>query len=93
MCTLLRHHTREIVQIVVTRNPTREFVRQQLIQFENTLTQVVYMIYDHAAQFNLTYLDYGIKGIKTSVKARNMNTLAERFISSARRVALIIICC
>ena len=40
------------------------------------------MIYDNAAQFNLNYLDYGIKGIKTSAKAPNMNALAERFIGS-----------
>jgi putative transposase len=36
----------------------------------------------------LNYLDYGIKGIKTSVKAPNMNALAERFIGSVRREAL-----
>ena len=27
------------------------------------------MIHDNAAQFNLNYIDYWIKGIKTSVKA------------------------
>jgi transposase InsO family protein len=46
------------------------------------------MIHDHAAQFNLNYIAYGIKGIKTSVKAPNMNALAERFIGSVRREAL-----
>ena len=39
-------------------------------------------------QFNLSYLAYGIEGIKTSVKAPNMNALAERFIGSVRREAL-----
>jgi putative transposase len=82
------HQTREIVHFSVTRNPTREFVRQQLIEFEKTLVRVVYMIYDNAAQFNLNYVDYGIKGIKTSVKASNMNALAERFVGSVRREAL-----
>jgi putative transposase len=85
---IICHHTREIVQFAITRNPTREFVRQQVIRFEQTLTHVVYMIYDNAAQFELNYLDYGIKGIKTSVKAPNMNALAERFIGSVRREAL-----
>lgn len=85
---ILYHKTREIVQFAVTRNPTREFVRQQLIEFEQILDHVVYMIHDHAAQFNLNYIAYGIKGIKTSVKGPNMNALAERFVGSVRREAL-----
>jgi len=56
-----------------------------LIEFEQNLEHVVYMIHDQAAQFNLNYIDYGIKGIKTSVKAPNMNALAERFVGSVRR--------
>jgi hypothetical protein len=47
-----------------------------------------YMIHDHAAQFNLNYGDYGIKGIYTSVIAPNMNALAERFLRSVRLEAL-----
>lgn len=46
------------------------------------------MIHDNAAQFNLNYLAYGIKEIRTSVKAPNMNAIAERFIGSVRREAL-----
>jgi transposase InsO family protein len=46
------------------------------------------MIHDHATQFNLNYIDYGIRGIKTTVQAPNMNGLAERFIGSVRREAL-----
>ena len=57
---ILYHKTREIVQFAVTRNPTREFVRQQLMEFEQILDHVVYMIHDHAAQFNLNYIAYGI---------------------------------
>ena len=85
---ILYHKTREIIQCAVTRNPTREFVRQQLIRFEQRLDQVCYMIHDHAAPFNLDYISYGMKGIRTSVKAPNMNALAERFIGSVRREAL-----
>jgi hypothetical protein len=62
-------------------------LRQQLIKFEQTLNGLVSMIHDNAAQFKLTYLAYGIKEIKTSVKAPNMNAIAERFIGSARREA------
>jgi len=41
-----------IVKFAVTRNPTREFVRQQLMDFEQILDHVVYIIHDYAAQFN-----------------------------------------
>ena len=58
------------------------------MEFEQILDRVVYMIHDHAAQFNLNYIAYGIKSIKTSVEAPNMNALAERFIGSIRREAL-----
>ena len=85
---ILYHKTREIVQFAITKNPTREFVRQQLIEFEQKVDQVVYMINDHAAQFNINYIDYGIKSIRTSVEAPNMNALAERFVGSIRREAL-----
>ncbi len=46
------------------------------------------MIYDHAPQFNLAYLSFGINGIKTSIQAPNMNAIAERFVGSVRREAL-----
>ena len=46
------------------------------------------MIHDNATQFTLSYLDYGIDGIKTSIVAPNMNALAERFVGSVRREAL-----
>ena len=85
---VLCHRTREIVQFAITKNPTREFVRQQLIQFEMTMDRIVYMIYDNTPQLNLNYLDYSIEGIKISVNAPNMNALAERFIGSVRREAL-----
>ena len=85
---ILYHKTREIVQFAITTNPTREFVRQQLIEFEQKLDHVVYLIHDHAAQFNLNYIEYGIRGIKTTVQAPNMNALAERVIGSVRRESL-----
>ncbi|OVE79606.1 hypothetical protein BVY01_02020, partial [bacterium I07] len=81
---LLYHKSREIVQFAVTRNPTREFVRQQLIEFTNGLNHVVYLIHDQAAQFDLNYVAYGIKGIKISAYAPNMDAIAERFVGSVR---------
>ena len=85
---IIYHRTREIAHVAITMNPCREFVRQQLIEFGEQLNHLVYMIHDNAAQFNLNYLTYGINEICTSVKAPNMNAIAERFIGSVRREAL-----
>jgi transposase InsO family protein len=85
---ILSHKTREILQYAITTNPTRVFVRKQLIEFEQKVNQVVYMIHDRAAQFNINYIEYGIKSIKTSVEAPNMNAIAERFVGSVRREVL-----
>ena len=49
---------------------------------------IVYMIHDNASQFYLDYLSYGIKQVKTSIQAPNMNSIAERFVGSVRREAL-----
>ena len=48
----------------------------------------MYLIHDNAVQFNLDYLSYSIKGIATSIMAPNMNSIAERFVKSARVEAL-----
>ena len=85
---IIYHQTREIAHVAIAMTPCREFVRQQLIEFGEKLSGSVYMIHDNAAQFNLNYLAYGIKEIRTSVKAPNMNAIAERFIGSVRREAL-----
>ena len=85
---IISHKTREIVRFAITENPTREFVRQQIIEFENQVSRLVYMIHDNAFQFNLNYLSYSIKEIATSVKSPNMNSIAERFVKNARVEAL-----
>jgi len=85
---MIYHKTREIVNFAIIRNSCRQFVRQHLIEFEQILNKVVYLIHDNAAQFNLDYFAYGIKEIRTSVEAPNMNAIAERFIGSVRREAL-----
>lgn len=85
---IIRHKTREIIRYAVTQNPIKEFVRQQVIEFENEIGRIVYMIHDNASQFTLNYLSYSIKVICTSVKAPDMNSVAERFILSARFEAL-----
>ncbi len=66
----------------------KEFVRQQIIDLTHNLKEGVYLIHDRTGEFWLNYDDYGINGIKTSVKAPNMNSIAERFIGSVRREIL-----
>ncbi len=36
----------------------------------------------------MNYIDYGIRGVKTSVKSPNMNSVAERWIASVRNEIL-----
>jgi putative transposase len=84
----ISHHTKEIVRFAITENPTREFVRQQLIELSEELKEIVYLIHDNGIQFTLRYIDYSIRGIRTSLQAPNMNAIAERFVGSVRREAL-----
>ena len=85
---IISHKTRELVRYAITQNPTREFVRQQIIEFEHEIGKIVYMIHDNGSQFYLDYLSYGIKEVRTSIKASDMNSIAERFVGSVRREAL-----
>ena len=92
---IIKHETREIIQFVVTTNPVRELIKQQIIDLTEELNEVIYLIYDNARQFKLNYIDYGIRGILTSVKAPNMPlgarrviSIAERWIGSVRREIL-----
>jgi transposase InsO family protein len=85
---VISHKTREIVRFAITENPTREFVRQQLILFGETIAGKVFLIHDNASVFNLDFLGYNLVSIKTSVEAPNMNSILERFFGSFRREAL-----
>jgi hypothetical protein len=85
---IIHHKTREIVRFAITRNPVKEFVRQQLILFTEELENTVYMIHDRTGEFRQNYIDFGIKAVKTSVKAPDMNAIAERVIRSIRQEAL-----
>ena len=81
--------SREIVQYAVTMNPSREFVRQQLIRFSECRKEKAYLIHDRSPELCcLCYEDYGIQDVTTSTKAPNMNAVAERFIRSVRREVL-----
>lgn len=82
---IIHYQTREIIQFGITRNPVREFVKQQIIDFTENLKQTIYLIHDRSKKLCLNYKDYGIKSIITSIKAPNMNAVTERFIRSIRR--------
>ena len=85
---IIGHKTREIAAVAMTQIPSREFVRQQLIEFQHLVNRPVYLIHDNAQQFLLDYSLYGIRGVATSVEAPNMNAIAERFVKSIRNEAL-----
>lgn len=85
---IIHHSSRKIVQFAITKNPVKEFVKQQMIDFENKVKGKIYMIRDRAPEFFIYYENYGIIDICTSVKAPNMNSIAERFVGSVRREAL-----
>jgi transposase InsO family protein len=85
---IISHKTREIIQFSITENPTREFVRQQLILFSETILGKAYLIHDNAVMFNIDFLAYNLVSIRTGVEAPNMNSILERFFRSVRREAL-----
>jgi transposase InsO family protein len=71
---IINHSSREIVRFAITENPVREFVRQQLIEFEHGIKRAGYMLHDNATQFKLRYVDYGLRGIAISVGAHLYST-------------------
>jgi transposase InsO family protein len=85
---IISHRTREIVRYAITQNPVKEFVRQQIIAFEDEVGKIAYLIHDNTRQFNLHYLSYGIKELRISIRSPNMNPVAERFVKSLRHEAL-----
>jgi putative transposase len=64
---VISHRTREIVRLAITENPTREFVRQQLILFSERMTSTAYVIHDNAAMFNIDFLAYNLVSVNTAV--------------------------
>ena len=85
---VISHNIREIVRLAITENPTREFVRQQLILFTERTASTAYVIHDNAPMFNIDFLAYGLVSVKTAVEAPNMNSIMERFFRTVRREAL-----
>ena len=87
---VLAHKTREIVQFAITENPTREFVKQQMIEFSETVKRFVRIIHDNDVTFNIDFPSFNIESLRTAIASPNMNAIAERFIGSIRREALLL---
>jgi transposase InsO family protein len=85
---IIPHETREIIQFTITGYPTREFVRQQLMLFCESIAGRAYLIHDYALMFYLDYLAYNLVYVRTCVEAPNMTSIMERFFRTVRREAL-----
>ena len=86
---ILELKSRKIVKWSLTENPSREFIRQQIIDFTFEESEHRTLIYDNAPQFtSIDYSDYGIKGVNISLASPNMNTYVERLNGTIRREAL-----
>ena len=75
---IIWHKTQEIIQFAITENPSREFVRQQLILFTESIAGRMYLIHDNALMFNIDFSAYNLVSITTGAAAPNMNSIMER---------------
>ena len=68
---IIQLKTRKLVQWRITEHPTREFVRQQIIELEYFLdNEHAYLIHDNGSQFTtIDYTDYGITGLRTGIRS------------------------
>jgi len=86
---ILELKSRKIAYWKLTENPSREFVRQQIIDFTFDDSEHRTLIYDNALQFtSIDYSDYGITGVNISLASPNMNAFVERLNGTIRREAL-----
>lgn len=87
---ILELKSRKIVKWSLTENPSREFVRQQIIELTYDSDDPKTLIFDNALQFtSINYHpDYGITGVNISLASPNMNAFVERLNGTIRREAL-----
>jgi putative transposase len=83
---VLKLSTREIKYWELTEYPTKEFVRQRIIEIQDRDPGGKCLIHDNALQFtSIDYPAFGIEGVRTSVAAPNMNAIVECVIGTIRR--------
>ena len=86
---ILELKSRRIVTWSLTEYPSREFVKQRIINFSDKFPEKKHLIHDNGSQFTtLDFSMYDIKAITTSLAAPNMNAYTERLMGSIRREAL-----
>ncbi len=86
---ILELKSRKIAHWKLTEYPSREFVRQQIIEFTNDTDEYKTLIFDNAPQFtSIDYSNYGIMGVNISLASPNMNAFVERLNGTIRREAL-----
>ena len=86
---ILELKSRKIVKWNLTENPSREFVRQKIIDFTFDNDGSKTLIFDNAPQFtSIEYSDYEITGVNISIASPNMNAFIERLNETIRSEAL-----
>jgi putative transposase len=84
--------SRRVVHIAATRHPTRAWTTQQLRNATMNGDAPAVLLRDRDDKFGPAFdgvaQGVGAKVIRTAVRAPNMNTVAERFVGSARRELL-----
>lgn len=89
---VIHHATREIVQVRITRHPTAMWTGQQLVNACFEREPPMYLIRDrdsiYGHEFSRKVRTFGIREIRTPVRAPKANAIAERFVGTLRRECL-----
>ncbi len=89
---VIEHGRRRILHFNVTRNPTSEWIVQQLREAFPLPGDYRYVLFDHDAKFGGDVFQFlkssDLKPMQTSIRSPWQNGIAERFVGSIRRELL-----